>query len=183
MRCTLLFLLGLQQLFEGLVWGWRIGRCGSGWVLFARLHFFMVGLAPMGAGFGLFSRTIRPQILLSGFIVRGSFLSADLLVHCGIALVKYYLDISRAEQKTRLKHRRDDPLIQWKSSPIDAATLKHCEDYSAARGEMLGRTHTMIAPWTIARADNKPLARINIIRNLLMRLDYTAKSKRPFPRY
>ena len=101
----------------------------------------------------------------------------DLLVHCGIILVKYYLDISREEQKTRLKHRRDDPLSQWKSSPIDAAALKHWDDYSAARDEMLARTHTMIAPWTIVRADNKPITRINIIRDLLMRLDYKGKEQ------
>lgn len=106
----------------------------------------------------------------------------DLLVHCGITLVKYYLDISREEQKTRLKKRNDDPLSQWKSSPIDAAALKHWDDYSVARNEMLARTHTMIAPWTIVRADNKPNARINIIRDLLTRLDFKGKEhKAHFP--
>ena len=101
----------------------------------------------------------------------------ELLVHCGVTLVKYYLDISKDEQKKRLKGRRNDPLSQWKSSPIDAAAGKHWEDYSAARNEMLARTHTMVAPWTIVRADDKPLARINLIRDLLTRLEFKGKDR------
>jgi polyphosphate kinase 2 len=101
----------------------------------------------------------------------------ELLVHCGITLVKYYLDISKQEEKTRLKQRRDDPLSQWKLSPIDAEAVNHWEDYSAARNEMLARTHTMVAPWTVVRADNKPLARINVIRDLLTRVDFKGKNR------
>lgn len=99
----------------------------------------------------------------------------DLLVHCGVTLVKYYLDISKDEQKKRLKERRDDPLSQWKSSAIDAAAPKHWDDYTAARDEMLARTHTMIAPWTIIKADDKPAARLNLIRDLLTRIDYKGR--------
>lgn len=102
----------------------------------------------------------------------------ELLVHCGIVLVKYYLDISKDEQKERLNERHDDPLSQWKTSPIDDVAIKHWEDYSAARNEMLVRTHTMIAPWTIVRADNKPLARINLIRDLLTRLEFDGKDRK-----
>ena len=54
----------------------------------------------------------------------------ELLVHCGITLVKYYLDISKEEEKTRLKQRGDDPLSQWKLSPIDEAALDHWDDYT-----------------------------------------------------
>lgn len=102
----------------------------------------------------------------------------ELLIHCGVTLIKYYLDISKEEQKERLKERRDDPLSQWKSSPIDAVALKHWEDYSAARDEMLTRTHTMAAPWTIVRADDKPSARINLIRDLLTRSEFKGKTRR-----
>jgi polyphosphate kinase 2 len=101
----------------------------------------------------------------------------DLLVHCGITLIKYYLDISKDEQKKRLKERRDDPLSQWKLSPIDADAVKYWEDYSDARNEMLARTHTMSAPWTIAKADDKPAARIGIIRDLLTRMDFKGKDR------
>lgn len=101
----------------------------------------------------------------------------NLLIHCGITLVKYYLDISREEERKRLKQRRDDPLSQWKLSPIDAEAVKHWDDYSAARNEMLMRTHTMVAPWTIVRADNKAAARINLIRDLLTRLEFKGKNR------
>lgn len=101
----------------------------------------------------------------------------ELLVHCGITLIKYYLDISKSEQRKRLKQRRDDPLTQWKSSPVDEAALKRWDDYSAARNEMLVRTHSMTAPWTIVNANSKPLARINIIRDLLTRLDFDGKDR------
>lgn len=102
----------------------------------------------------------------------------DLLVHCGFTLVKYYLDISKSEEQKRLKERRADPLTQWKSSPIDAEAVKRWEEYSNARNEMLARTHTMMAPWTIVRADDKPSARINLIRDLLTRLEFEGKDRR-----
>ena len=101
----------------------------------------------------------------------------ELLVHCGITLIKYYLDISKNEQKKRLKQRRDDPLSQWKLSPIDAQAVKHWEEYSAARNEMLARTHTMNAPWTVVKADDKPSARIGLIRDLLTRLEFKGKDR------
>ena len=101
----------------------------------------------------------------------------ELLVHCGITLVKYYLDISKDEQKRRLKQRDDDPLTQWKSSPVDAVAVKHWDDYSEARDEMLARTHSVVAPWTIVKADDKPLARINLIHDLLTRLDFKGKKR------
>jgi polyphosphate kinase 2 len=101
----------------------------------------------------------------------------SLLIHCGITLVKYYLDISKDEQKARLKHRREDPLRQWKSSPIDADAIKLWDDYSDARNVMLSRTHSLEAPWTLVKADSKPLARINIIRDLLSRLHFKGKDR------
>ncbi|MEZ6053741.1 MAG: polyphosphate kinase 2 [Planctomycetaceae bacterium] len=65
----------------------------------------------------------------------------QLLVRSGIKLLKYYLDIDRQEQKKRLRDRRDDPLKQWKISPIDQSAQKHWDDYSEARNIMLSRTH------------------------------------------
>ncbi|MCW0232433.1 MAG: polyphosphate kinase 2 [Ferrovibrio sp.] len=101
----------------------------------------------------------------------------DLLVRSGIQLFKYYLDIDRDEQKARLQARRNDPLKQWKISPIDQAALKHWKDYSRARDVMLARTSVTYAPWTIVRANDKPTARLNLIRDLLSRLDYGGKAK------
>ena len=99
----------------------------------------------------------------------------QMLVGSGICLLKYYLDISKDEQRKRLEDRANDPLKQWKVSPIDAQATKLWDEYSVARNEMLTGTHTATSPWTIVRADNKRLERINLIRDLLTRSDYADK--------
>ncbi|QQR80615.1 MAG: polyphosphate kinase 2 [Deltaproteobacteria bacterium] len=108
----------------------------------------------------------------------------SMLVRSGIKLFKYYLDISKPEQKRRLKSRKVDPLKQWKFSPIDDQALKYWKSYSRARNEMLARSHNPITPWTLVRADDKRLARIHVIKDLLSRLRYAGKDKeltRPDP--
>ncbi len=102
----------------------------------------------------------------------------NMLVRSGVKLLKYYLDISKAEQKKRLADRKSDPLKQWKVSPIDEQAIKNWKAYSLARNEMLARSHNPIAPWTLVRADDKRLARLNIIKDLLGRLHYTGKDER-----
>lgn len=99
----------------------------------------------------------------------------QMLIRSGIRLFKYYLDISKDEQKKRLAERRTDPLKQWKMSPIDAVAQKHWNDYSAARNEMFARTHSALAPWTVVRANDKKLARLNVIKDLLERMAYADK--------
>ena len=98
-----------------------------------------------------------------------------MLVHSGIHIFKYYLDISREEQKKRLAARVEDPLKQWKVSPVDEAAQKHWEDYSAARDEMFRRTHHPSAPWLIVHSDHKKTARIALMADLLARTDYPHK--------
>jgi polyphosphate kinase 2 len=100
-----------------------------------------------------------------------------MLVDSGIRLLKYYLDISRDEQARRLEARKRDPLKQWKISPIDEVAVKYWKDYSRARNAMLLRTHAAVAPWQIVRADDKRLARLNLIRDILLRLDYCDKDE------
>jgi len=98
-----------------------------------------------------------------------------MLVQSGIKLLKYYLDISRDEQKKRLKARHTDPLKQWKVSPIDEKAIKQWRAYSDARNAMLDRTHNPVSPWTVVRANDKRAARLNLIRDLLNRLHYGGK--------
>jgi polyphosphate kinase 2 len=93
-----------------------------------------------------------------------------LLIGAGIQILKYYLDISKKEQKKRLRDRRRDPLKQWKTSPIDEVALKHWDAYTEARNLMLARTSTPLSPWIVVRADDKHLAHLNVIRDLLARL-------------
>ena len=101
-----------------------------------------------------------------------------MLVNSGIKVLKYYLDIDKDEQASRLAERHRDPLKQWKNSPIDAVAVKHWKGYSAARDAMLLRTHTAIAPWHIVRANNKRLTRLNLIRDILSRLHYAGKKNK-----
>ena len=102
----------------------------------------------------------------------------SMLVQSGVKLLKYYLDIRKGEQKKRLEDRKSDPLKQWKVSPIDDEAIKNWKAYSLARNEMLARSHNPIAPWTLVRANDKHLARLNIIKDVLGRLHYTGKDKR-----
>ena len=102
----------------------------------------------------------------------------QMLVDSGIRLLKYYLDISKDEQKSRLADRKHDPLKQWKSSPIDDVAVKHWDAYTQARDAMLLGTHTAAAPWHIVRTDNKHRARLNLIRDILSRLHYTDRNKK-----
>jgi polyphosphate kinase 2 len=99
-----------------------------------------------------------------------------MLMRSGIHLRKFYLDISRKEQKKRLSARENDPLKQWKTSPIDLQAVKHWKDYSQARNEMFARSHTVLCPWTVVRADDKKAARLQIIKEILLRLDYEGKN-------
>jgi len=102
----------------------------------------------------------------------------EMLVNSGIKLLKYYLDIGKGEQTRRLAERERDPLKQWKTSPIDAVAVKHWKAYSDARDAMLLRTHTAVAPWHIVRADDKRLARLNLMRDILSRLHYAGKKNK-----
>jgi polyphosphate kinase 2 len=90
-----------------------------------------------------------------------------MLIESGITLVKFWLDISKHEQASRLKDRRSNPLKALKISPLDAVAQKKWTEYSAARDLMLTRTHTPVAPWVCVRADDKKRARKAIIRHIL----------------
>ena len=101
-----------------------------------------------------------------------------MLVDSGTRLLKYYLDISKEEQETRLADRKHDPLKQWKSSPIDDVAVKHWDAYTQARDAMLLGTHTAAAPWHIVRTDSKRHARLNLMRDILSRLPYSGRNKK-----
>ena len=85
----------------------------------------------------------------------------------GIILIKLWLEVSNDEQKTRFEARVEDPLRQWKLSPMDLPSRKRWYDYSRARDLMLKRPTRRIAPWYIVRSDDKRAARLNTIAHLL----------------
>jgi polyphosphate kinase 2 len=102
----------------------------------------------------------------------------EMLVRDGLHLRKYYLDIGKEEQKKRLKARHDDPLKQWKISPIDEAAAKKWDDYSKARDAMFRETSHAAGPWHIVRADVKKTARLELLRDLLESFDYPGKREK-----
>jgi polyphosphate kinase 2 (PPK2 family) len=93
-------------------------------------------------------------------------------------LRKYYLDITKAEQKKRLAARREDPLKQWKISPVDEAAQDKWHAYSKARDDMFKRTSRKPAPWHVVAADDKKTARLELMRDLLEGFSYKGKDKK-----
>ena len=102
----------------------------------------------------------------------------EILVRDGIRLRKYYLDITKQEQKKRLAARRESPLKQWKISPIDQAAQKKWSAYSAARDAMFEHTSHALAPWNVVAADEKKTARLAFLRDLLASFDYKGKNEK-----
>lgn len=94
------------------------------------------------------------------------------LIEAGITLRKYFLDVSEDEQEKRFRQRIDDPLRQWKLSPMDVESYRRWWDYSRAYDEMLRKTSTKLAPWWIVPSDDKKAARINCITHLLASIPY-----------
>ena len=99
----------------------------------------------------------------------------NMLVDDGIILVKLWLDVGRAEQLQRFLHRESDPLKQWKLSSIDIDGLDKWDEYTAAIHETLTRSHSLIAPWTVIRSDDKRRARIAAIQTILMAIAYEGR--------
>ena len=89
------------------------------------------------------------------------------IVEGGIALIKLWLEVSDEEQARRFEARIDDPLRQWKLSPMDLPSRSRWYEYSRARDMMFEATDTEIAPWHIVRSDDKRRARLNCIRHIL----------------
>lgn len=99
----------------------------------------------------------------------------DTLVDDGIILVKLWLNVGRAEQLKRFLSRENDPLKQWKLSWIDVEGLGKWDEYTAAIQDTLMRSHSITAPWTVIRSDDKRRARIAAIQTVLNAVDYAGK--------
>ena len=94
------------------------------------------------------------------------------VVDGGIKIVKIWLEVSDDEQKRRFEARLDDPLRQWKLSPVDLPSRSKWFEYSRARDVMLAATDTKHAPWYILNSDDKRRARLNCIRHVLSLVPY-----------
>jgi polyphosphate kinase 2 len=94
------------------------------------------------------------------------------LVEDGIILIKYWLSVSSDEQERRFQKRINDPLRQWKLSPMDTEARRRWYDYSRARDAMFEASDTDFAPWYVVRTDDKRRARLNCISHLLSLIPY-----------
>jgi polyphosphate kinase len=93
----------------------------------------------------------------------------------GIDLLKLWFSVSRAEQRTRFVIRQVDPVRRWKLSPMDLASLDRWDDYTEAKEAMFFHTDTADAPWTVIKSDDKKRARLEAMRVVLDRFDYSGK--------
>src|SRR5262249_228032 len=94
------------------------------------------------------------------------------VVDAGILLIKISLEVGQEEQEKRFSARIDDPLRQWKLSPMDIESYRRWYDYSRARDMMLKATDSGHAPWYIVRSDDKRRARLNCISHILKLVPY-----------
>jgi polyphosphate kinase 2 (PPK2 family) len=99
----------------------------------------------------------------------------QMLVKDGIKLFKFYFSVSKEEQARRFASRKEDPLKQYKLSPVDNLAQKLWDKYSVKKFQMLNETNRTLTPWTIIRSDNKKKARINCMKHLLSSVDYDGK--------
>jgi polyphosphate kinase len=102
-----------------------------------------------------------------------------MLTRSGIKLIKYWFSITDEEQHIRFLGRINDPLKQWKLSPMDLESRRRWEDYTRAKETMLDRTHIPEARWWVIHAVDKKLARLNCIHHLLQQFEYAEIKKPP----
>jgi polyphosphate kinase 2 len=98
-----------------------------------------------------------------------------MLYENGVHIIKFWFAISREEQSRRFKSRKTNPLKQWKLSPVDLKSQALWDDFTYYKNEMFSKTHTNFAPWIIVGTDEKKEARLESIRYVLSRFNYSKK--------
>ncbi|WP_335337176.1 polyphosphate kinase 2 [Sedimenticola thiotaurini] len=94
------------------------------------------------------------------------------LVRQGTILIKLYFSVTKDEQAKRFDRRKNDPLRQWKLSEVDVQAQERWDDFTNVKYEMLRKTNTTHAPWTIIRSNDKHQARLNAIKMILNSVPY-----------
>ena len=100
-----------------------------------------------------------------------------LLVEDGIMLRKYWFSVSDQEQQRRFRSRLEDPMRQWKLSPMDLESISRWEEYSRAKDEMMVHTDIPEAPWYVVESDVKKRARLNMMAHLLSTIPYVEEPR------
>ena len=109
----------------------------------------------------------KTQLFLQRYIEQFPAAGEVVIFDAGIILIKFWLEVGKEEQERRFQARINDPLRQWKLSPMDIDSYTHWDDYSKARDMMLETTDSEDAPWYVIRSDDKRRARLNCISHIL----------------
>ena len=99
----------------------------------------------------------------------------NMILGSGISLTKLWFSVTRKEQRTRFAIRQIYPVRQWKLSPMDLASLDKWDDYTRAKEEQFRYTDTEESPWITIKSNDKKRARINAMRYVLSKFEYTNK--------
>lgn len=99
----------------------------------------------------------------------------EMIVSSGIILFKFYFSVSKEEQKKRFKERKNDPLKQYKLSPVDEKSQELWDQYTIAKYSMLLASNTPYAPWSVIVSNDKKRARINVFKHILSNVNYSDK--------
>ena len=113
---------------------------------------------------------MTPRIPASQLILK------KLKVRQGTILIKLYFSVTKEEQERRFERRKTDELRQWKLSEVDVQAQERWDDFTNVKHEMLKKTHTTHAPWTIIRSNDKHLARLNVMKVILNSVPYQRSS-------
>jgi len=100
-----------------------------------------------------------------------------MLYEDNIEIIKFWFSISKDEQERRFKGRVNNPLKQWKISPVDDKAQERWDLYTMYKEEMFSKTHTSYAPWIIVKANSKMKARLEAIRHVLNTIPYKGKGE------
>lgn len=100
-----------------------------------------------------------------------------LLYEDNLKIIKFWFSISKEEQKKRFEGRLNNPLKQWKFSPVDMKGQELWDDYTKYKEQMFSKTHTNYSPWVIVKTNDKKEARLESIRHVLSQFDYDGKDE------
>ena len=137
---------------------------------------------PARGGITIFDRSWYGRVLVErveGFCSTGDWLRAydeinqfeEQLTKSGIIVIKFWLQISKAEQLRRFREREHESFKRFKITPDDWRNRKRWADYERAVGDMVDRTSTELAPWTLVEAEDKNYARVKVLRTIVRRID------------
>lgn len=100
-----------------------------------------------------------------------------MLYEDNVKIIKFWFDITKEEQIKRFDGRMDNPLKQWKFSPVDKKGQMLWNEYTNYKDQMFSLTHTTFSPWIIVETNDKKRARLESMRYVLSQFEYDGKGE------